>query len=182
MQAVNFPEPIDWSPDGGLLLLERLTPDGGLWTVPVEGSAEPTPFVTPSSYWVESGRFSPDGRFVSYVSDESGRFEIYVETFPHGGGKRKVSTEGGTAPRWRSDGGELYYVDLAERRLMAVPIQGSESGSFVPDLPRPLFVMSDDGYEPAPDGERFLVLEPADPPRRPATIVLGWDARLRGDD
>jgi dipeptidyl aminopeptidase/acylaminoacyl peptidase len=107
-----------------------------------------------------SGRFAPDGRFVAYVSNESGRSEVYVRSFPDGAGKWQVSSNGGAFPRWRRDGSELYYVDGTT--LMAVPV--SPGQGFVAGTPQALFntpllasvVSPGTLYDVSADGQRFL--------------------------
>lgn len=109
--------------------------------------------------FAESGaRFSPDGRWVAYESNESGPTEIYVQSFPLSGAKWQVSTAGGTLPQWRQDGKELLY--LADGRLMSVPVQASPT--FTPGTPTPLFqvpllnMQNAPRYGVSPDGQRFL--------------------------
>src|SRR5205807_2272753 len=87
-------------------------------------------------------QFSPDGRWVSYVSNESGMFEVYVRPFPNGPGKWRVSNSGGFEPRWRSDGKELFYLTQSgptRRQLIAVPVQPAPPTSFTIGLPQKLF-------------------------------------------
>jgi Tol biopolymer transport system component len=114
----------DWSRDGRFLLYEEQSAKGGsdLWVLPMEGAGErkPAPFLTTRSN-ERMGRFSPDGRWIAYASDESGRPEIYVRPFPvpaGGGGTWTVSQGGGFAPRWRRDGTELFYI-TADGQVMA---------------------------------------------------------------
>jgi eukaryotic-like serine/threonine-protein kinase len=125
-------------------------------------------------------RFSPDGRWVAYFSDESGSPEVYIQPFPARGAKVQVSMGGGFFPRWRRDGRELFYV-TQDNRLMAVPIvwKGDrvESGT-----PRQLFALPalrpDWGYEPSPDGQRFLVLFGVSE-ASPINVILNWKAPAR---
>ncbi len=106
---------------------------------------------------------SPDGRLLAYISDESGRREIYLRRFPDGSDKRQVSVDGGTQPVWRPDGGELFYVEGAT--LMAVTV--STAGALTLGLPQALFESEDlrsntrhPEYDVSPDGEQFLTIEP----------------------
>ncbi len=103
-------DPFDWSPDGTLLLYRRQG-DGAwsdLWLMPLDGSGPPRPLAA-TAFNESFGNFSPDGRSVVYVSNESGQNEIYVISVD-GGGKVQVSASGGTHPRWRRDGREIVYL------------------------------------------------------------------------
>ena len=94
-----------------------------LWVLSVDGEPKPVPFLA-TDFDERSGQFSPDGRWVAYESNESGRYEIYVRGFPQTGGKWLVSVAGGTQPRWRRDGREIYYV-APDNKLMAVEVKPS---------------------------------------------------------
>jgi hypothetical protein len=127
--------------------------------------------------------FSPDGRFLAYSSNESGRFEVYVQTFPLSDQKWQVSTSGGYEPRWRRDGREIYYLS-EDRKLMAVSI----SAGPIFDIPKPLFQTRvragvnaiRTNYVPSGDGRRFLVnTQSGEPPPVPITVVLNWTAGLK---
>ena len=158
------PRPTDWSRDGRMLIYESSDPktNSDIWMTPVDGSGPAVPFAR-SPFNEFEARISADGRWLSYTSDESGRFEIYVRPFPSGPGKWRVSTAGGRAPRWRSDGNELFYISL-DGKLMAVAIRAKNSFEF--DVPKPLFdarVREANGgmdYEVTRDGQRFLINEP----------------------
>jgi len=97
-----------------------------LWILPLEGERKPVPFLK-REFNEQSGQFSPDGHWVAYTSDESGRGEIYVAPFPGSGGKHQVSLAGGEQPRWRADGKKLFYI-APDNRLMAaeIGIKGAE--------------------------------------------------------
>jgi Tol biopolymer transport system component len=101
--------PHDWSPDGKFILYGLLSSKGAtdLWLLPLFGDQKPTPFIQ-TEFNESQGRFSPDGRWVAYISNESGPFQIYVQSFPSSGGKWQVSTNGGAQPQWRRDGKELF--------------------------------------------------------------------------
>jgi len=149
--------------------------------LPLEGDEEPYPFLMTPFAEVRS-RFSPDGRWVAYQSNESGRSEIYVQEFPGPGGKWQISTAGGTEPQWSPDGQELYYVS-PEMSMMRVSVEADES--FDAGIPETLFpvrlrqIVNNNRYLVAPDGERFLLLsslqEDSTPP---TTVVLNWNAAL----
>ena len=100
--------PSSWSPDGEMLAFEEYHPSTGsdLWILPLKGDRKPRPFVRTQSDEGDAA-FSPDGRWLAYVSNYSGRYEIYVQPFPGPGGKWQISTEGGTAPLWARNGREL---------------------------------------------------------------------------
>jgi Tol biopolymer transport system component len=123
-------------------------------------------------------QFSPDGRWIAYTSDESGRLEVYVQSFQGTQGKWQISTQGGSEPRWSPNGRELYYV-AADQKLVAVPIDTGDP--FTPGVPVPLFNMRIDpvnarnDYDVAPDG-RFLFVQPDEDTLTPTTIVMNWRA------
>jgi Tol biopolymer transport system component len=174
----------DWSPDGRYILYTAMSRQSfDLWVLPLFGERRPEPFLR-TDFQESSGRFSPDGRFVAYVSDESGRYEVYVQSFPASGGKWQVSNGGGASPRWRRDGRELFYLS-ADGKLMAVEVDGS-SDRFEAGVPGPLFetlvgaISGDSPYDVAADGRRFLVkvlVEEKAP--APVTVVLNWTADLK---
>jgi hypothetical protein len=128
------------------------------------------------------GNFSPDGRLVAYTSDESGQFDVYVETVPRSDRKWQVSTSGGYEPRWRADGREIYYLS-ADRRLMAVAVGPGPSFG----LPTPLFQTNvpvgvrgnRTHYVPSRDGRRFLVNTALDSPTPPITVIVNWTATMK---
>ena len=176
----------DWSADGRLLLCERHR--GGqadLWTLPIDAPAHGTPILATSAS-ERHGRFSPDGRWVAYASNESGRFEVYVRRFPGGDSKWQVSTQGGVQPEWRRDGRELFYL-APDGRLRAAAITRADTG-FETGSPQPLFdtgirasfVDRRNQYAVTRDGQRFLVnVSAEDENSAPITVVLNWQARLK---
>ncbi len=128
-------------------------------------------------------RFSPDGRFIAYVSDESGRSEVYVQTMPPSAAKWQVSTAGGHLPQWRRDGRELYYL-APDLRLMAVAVTPN-AGAFNAGTPRELFatrirrsiLRGASPYVASPDGQRFLIDSASGPDlSAPIQVVLGASA------
>jgi Tol biopolymer transport system component len=129
-------------------------------------------------------QLSPDGKWFAYISDESKqRIEVYVQSFPPTGIKHQISTTGGVQPRWRNDGRELFYI-AEDGKLMAVPVKtgatfefGSPSALFEPPVPQG---NGSQGYEVAPDGQRFLFRTiPAGQNATPITIVTNWLAALK---
>jgi hypothetical protein len=127
-------------------------------------------------------RFSPDGRFVAYTSNESGQFEVYVRDFPKGASRWQISTNGGFAPRWRRDGKEIFYV--AKGKLMAVPV--TTQPAFAPGTPAPLFEQRTlrslyPEYDVAADGKRFIVRQkPDNEPPLAVHVVHNWFEEFRG--
>jgi hypothetical protein len=186
--------PLDWSQDGRFLLYgtQDAKTASDLWVLPMTGERKPFA-VLQSSFNEMEGQFSPDGRWLAYASDESGRYEIYVRTFPEASGKWLVSVAGGVEPRWRRDGRELYYV-APDTRLMAVPIRPApDTHAFDSGSPVPLFLtrlatgsniapagsLARAQYAVAPDG-RFLMLIAGDTAdTSPITIVQHWDQELK---
>ena len=122
-EGAGATSPTDWSSDGRFILYVISRPDAArdLWAQPLEGDRKPFP-VLATPFNETNAQFSPDGRWIAYQSDESGRFEIYVQPFPGPGRKVQVSGEGGVQVRWRRDGRGLSYL-ASGNRLMAVPIQ-----------------------------------------------------------
>ena len=133
------------------------------------------------------GQFSPDGRWLAYLSNESGRAEIHVRSFPSGEGEWQISTGGGVQPRWRRDCKELYFIAL-DGKLMAVSI--ASGATFSAGTPQTLFQTRIYGlipssyltqqYDVTPDGQRFLInVDATDTNAAPLTVVLDWTAGLK---
>ncbi len=122
--------------------------------------------------------FSPDGKWIAYQSNESGRHEIYITAFPNPSGKRQVSTAGGTEPRWKPDGKELYYIG-PDRRLMAAAIQMKGAALDIGKI-EALFGGVTGGYDVSADGRQFLtVVAPEGKEPEPLTVVHNWAAGLK---
>ena len=174
----------DWSPDGRYVIgsLPQQTTGDDLWLIPLSGDRKPIKFLAPPSDQIH-GNFSPEGRFVAYSSNESGRFEVYVQTFPLSDRKWQVSTDGGYEPRWRADGREIYYLSQ-DRKLMAVsvgtaPAFGVPKVLFQTRVPEGVTARRTH-YVPSRDGQRFLVnTQSLDAPPGPITVVLNWQAELK---
>ena len=174
----------DWSLDGRYIIgsvPQRSTGDD-LWLIPLGGDKKPVKFLGPPSDQLHAN-FSPDGRFVAYTSNESGRFQVYVQTFPLSDRKWQVSTDGGYEPRWRGDGREIYYLS-EDRKLTAVEVGAGPSFA----VPKTLFqTRVPEGvtsrrthYVPSRDGQRFLVnTQNLDASSNPITVVLNWQAELK---
>ncbi len=175
----------DWSSDGRTLLFDDIGgPASGvdIWALPLDTR---TPFqVVHTEFNERLAQFAPDGRWIAYQSDKTGRFEIYVQPFPGSGGDTLVSTNGGSQPRWNRDGTELFYIG-GDDQLMAVPIgQSSEDGRVEPGSPVALFA-TDVGsgvpntvrqqYMVAPDGQSFVMNSvPQESGASPITVILNW--------
>jgi Tol biopolymer transport system component len=174
----------DWSRDGRFLSFSGWLASGRrnhpLWILDLAGERLVSVFAEDSE-WQGGSRFSPDGRWIAYSSDESGRFEVYVRAFPGPGGKWQVSNAGGGFAVWRRDGKELFYLGL-DNKLMAVPV--SVDGAFRAGSPVSLFAAHPPAgfgtpYDISPDGLRFLVkTSPADQGSPPLELVVNWTALL----
>ncbi len=185
-QSPNAQFPMDWSRDGRFILYEEDTVprnQRSMWILPVmQDDANPGPRPYRHTIFNESmGQFSPDARWVAFQSDESGRNEVYVDTFPEPRGKVRISTDGGVLPKWSDDGRELFYVS-ADSMLMSVSL-GAETGRLRPSAPHALFrllVIDTDvsPYDPAPGGQRFLVLETAQHAPQTLTVIANWPGIL----
>ena len=183
--------PNDWSSDGRLLLFRNIDPKTGmdLWVLPVSGEKKPFPFLK-TPFEERDGQFAPDGRWIAYQSNESGRFEIYVQPFPGSGGKFQVSANGGTQSRWNKNGKEIFYVSL-DSKIMAAPVKLSpDAQSLEAGTPAALFPVRIAGgpvlgnankqqYAVSSDGQRFLVNLAADEgAASPITLILNWHGGL----
>jgi Tol biopolymer transport system component len=181
----------DWSPNAQFILYGQLNAgtNWDLFLLPLTGERKPQPFLNTNFAEIQ-GRFSPNGRWVAYASNETGQFQVYVQSFPSSGGKWPVSIDGGSQPRWRGDGRELYYF-TPDRKLMAVAVDG-ESAIFQVGVPSPLFEFRVGGagidlgfpgsgyYAAARDGKRFLVAASSEvPERQQITVILNWTAGLK---
>ena len=179
--------PCSWSPDGKLLAFVQFNPTAGweIWVLRMsDRKAQPflrTPFNE------NAPRFSPDGRWLAYISDESGNFEVYVQPYPGPGGKWQISTDGGNEPVWNRNGRELFY--RSGDKMMAVDI--ATQPSFVAGKPRMLFQGQYSSssppdtlpyYDVSSDGQRFLMLKPSEQAGTASTqinVVLNWFEELK---
>ncbi len=178
--------PTDWSPDGAFLIYRQADPktDWDIWVLPMNGDRKPFPVVQ-TNFAELDAQFSPDGKWIAYQSNESDRFEIYVQAFPGPATKLQVSTNGGIQVRWRRDGKELFYVS-PDGQLMAVPIElSSKTATVEAGVPKPLFrprmiragaTVSAPQYSVSPDGQRLLVNTiVGEANASPLTVVLNWN-------
>jgi dipeptidyl aminopeptidase/acylaminoacyl peptidase len=182
----NAKFPQAWSRDGRFLLFMENDPKTGrdLLALPMTGADRKPRVVANTAFQERNGQFSPDGRWVAYETDESGlRFEIVVQPFPEASAKWQVSSSGGTQPRWRADGKEIYFI-APDRKLMAASVLIRERNNpvFTAGTPEVLFPtrIGDGGastfkaqYAVSRDG-RFLVNQPPDDSTAPVTLILNW--------
>jgi serine/threonine protein kinase/Tol biopolymer transport system component len=178
---------VDWSRDGRFVLFDNHDAQSSMdiWAFPLDGSRKPFPVVR-TNFDELRGQFSPDGHWIAYQSDESGRDEIYVQHFPGPSTKWPISPNGGSQVRWRPDGKELFYVAL-DRRLMAVPFRTSNDGPPDVGAPEALFVPPIGGavqqadfrpqYMVSSDGQRFLIATVEGGATPPITVILNWNPR-----
>jgi Tol biopolymer transport system component len=189
----------DWSRDGRYLIYTETDPkgQGDIWYLPdpLNKSSDRKPVKFQGTDAVESqGQLSPDGRWLAYASNESGKYEVYVRPFPSGPGRWKVSAGQGRyrEPRWRRDGKELFFLDpqFPINRLMAVAVQSGPRGDFQVGAPQTLFEFraitqapSGNGflYSPSADGQRFLVrVQPGDA-EPTLNVITNWEKAALGN-
>ncbi len=181
----------DWSPDGRFVLLTKGWTEGDLMVFEIDGDQPPVA-VAAGPGDQTSGQFSPDGNWIAYASNESGRTQVYAQPHPTTGAVWQVSTSGGDMPRWRADGQELFYRSAAGG-LMAVQVGAGSTNAdgtagFNPGSREVLFervianataYFGGFAYEPAEDGQRFLVSDPATVSKPPVTVLLNWEATIQ---
>ena len=185
LQTAQHKQATDWSPDGRFLLYQSIDPPRNLniWALPLDGDRTPFPVVQ-TDFEEHGGQFSPDGKWIAYVSIKSGRYEVYVRPFQRTGDEIRISTDGGDQVRWRPDGKELFYI-ARDGQLVAVPIRAGPSnetlvagtpvrlfatrvGGWVGGLPGPQYVV-------ASDGQRFLMNTlSGEVITSPITVILNW--------
>jgi len=187
--------PVSVSRDGRLLTFDQKDTESNddAWVLPLDGHEAARP-VARSRFSEGGAKFSPDGKWIAYSSDESGRPQIYVQPFPGPGPKVQVSSEGGTDPRWRATGGELYYRRFGQ--MMAVAV--TTSPTLKVSAPRQLWVetkytsgsgsscgmpgVTASNYDVTPDGQRFLMVRDEDTnlASTKVVVVMNWAEELRG--
>jgi Tol biopolymer transport system component len=184
LKTAQFSIPTDWSRDGRFILFTQQGPKtADMWVLPLFGDRKPVP-VLQTEFNEDDGTFSPNGRWIAYTSDESGRPEIYVRSFTEGGmgipGKWQISTAGGGLARWGSDGKELFFEAL-DRKMMTAPV--NTGARFAAGIPVVLFDTHEPGAAPygvRPDGQRFLIIRTLDEgAARPVNICLNWLAGMK---
>jgi Tol biopolymer transport system component len=188
------------SPTQSILQLQDLSRDGrfllyvapgdktgmDLWALPLAGDRKPVAYLQ-TQFNENQAQFSPDGRWVAYASNELGRDEVFLQSFPQPSSKRQISSAGGVQPRWRADGKELFYLAL-DQKLMAVPVTTGASAEV--GTPAALFqtrlntvgTLAPDNrqlYDVSSDGKRFLLMLPPEGAGPPLTVILNWTAGLK---
>ena len=175
----------DLSPDGRLLIYNANASDNAtkvdLWLLPLEGERNPKPFIK-TQFNEDKAAISPDGRWVAYDSDESGRSEVYVATFPQLSGRWQVSARGGKEPQWRRDGKELFFINN-NNDLMAAEVKPG-SGAFEAEAPRLVFstgltTIGRNRFVATRDGQRFLVITWPELAPAPINVVVNWAAEIK---
>ncbi|HEX7796645.1 MAG TPA: protein kinase [Vicinamibacterales bacterium] len=177
----------DWSPDGRYVVYSTASAAtkniADLWVLPLEGERKPRPYLQ-SGFHKTQAQVSPNGQWLAYTSFESGKDEVYVQSFPTAGSKHQVSVDGGMQPRWRPDGSELFFLDRYGK-MTVVPVKAD--GGFEAGPPATLFqtkilpqgsqsIYFFTAYDVSPDGQRFFINGPADDPGPPITVVFNWAA------
>jgi Tol biopolymer transport system component len=177
--------PVSWSPDGQVLAFGEINPTSGqnIWFLRLN-DRKALPFHRTGTNENEP-RFSPDGHWLAYISDESGRFEVYVQPYPGPGGKWQISTEGGVEPVWNPNGRELFYRN--SDKMMVVDI--STQTGFAASTPRMLFEGPYEqppvplhNFDVSPDGQHFLMLKAVEQEQTAPTqiiVVLNWFEELK---
>jgi WD40-like Beta Propeller Repeat len=171
----------DWSADGRFLAFMTVGGPGrsDIWILSL-ADGKTTPYLS-TEFDESDAQFSPDGRWMAFSSDESGKLEVYVQSFPGPGGKWQISTSGGAAPKWRRDGKEIFYL-APDGKLMAVDVQAA--ATFEVGVPKALFdtrckKAPTREYDVSSDGQRFLVNQAlGETTATPITLIQNWSAGL----
>jgi Tol biopolymer transport system component len=191
--------PSSWSFDGRFIVYENADPTtrSDVWVLPVTGDTEPILFLR-TAFSEGQGHLSPDGRWMAYTSNETGRNQIYVQPFPPSGQKWTISTDGGVQPRWRRDGKELFYLTedaSTEAKWVMVSDVLAEGATFRPGVPRPMFktqlnsgrhdipigpTTTSDSYAVSADGKRLIGLVQAGRlSEEPITVLVNFAAAFK---
>jgi Tol biopolymer transport system component len=174
VESTAWPCPTSWSPDGKLIAYREWTwEDTSIWLLPVEGDRQPVS-LRDTRFNETTPTFSPDGRWIAFESDESGRTEVYVTAYPAPGTATLISTNGGRSPRWAPDGSELFYWEGS--RLMSVSLEGGSG--LRAGKPQPLFEgRYGASYDVAADGQHFVMEKVG--ASEPIRVVVNWAEELK---
>lgn len=180
--APGFHGPTDWSRDGRFILFTQNPAEKSrdLWVLPMDrDDRKPFPLLQ-SPFHEIFARFSPDGRWVAFVSNETGRDEVYVTRFDQPGEKWRISVAGGTGPCWRRDGSELFFL-ATDKSVMSVAVRGGDKFEF--GTPSPIFRIDsifNNSFDVTADGQRFIAISTAAQTQSaPLTVVVNWTADLK---
>jgi serine/threonine protein kinase len=177
----------DWSSDGQFIVFHKLsgTTRADIWVLPLSGDRKPFPYLE-TQFGEREARFSPNGRWIAYTSDETGPRDVYIQSFPIGRGKWQISRGGGGPPKWRGDGKEIFYV--SGDKLMSVEVK-TAGDTLEMATPQPLFEirgaplpggLGGAAFDATADGQKFLIgISVQEATFTPITVVLNWAADLR---
>ena len=178
LHAMDFAQfPMDFSPDGKYILFddERQDTKLDIWVLPMEDERKPQPVVK-TQFNETAAVFSPDGQWITYQSDESGRYEIFVRPFGGSGSKKQISADGGTEPVWSPDGRELFYRN-GDRMMVANVSTNPQFAASKPELLFRGWYATDRiaaNYDISPDGQRFLMIKGEQTASTQIKIILNW--------
>jgi len=176
--STRWKQPYSWSPDGRMIAFGSIEgqTNGDISLISTDGKGKVTPYLnTPNAEWYPD--ISPDGRWLAYTTNESGRMEVYVQSFPLPGTKYQVTTTGGIGPRWTQGGRELLYM-TAGGTIASAPITLGESLEF--GTSQILFSVQETDFDVSPDGQHVFVLVPVDSVAAQwPTVVLNWAEMLK---
>src|SRR5205823_841463 len=173
----------DWSPDGQTILIRKLTT---LWSLSLKNKSV-TQLMDSSSSVIKNARFSPNGHWIAFASNESGKMEIYVVPYPLSSGKWQVSNGGGEEPVWRRDGKELFFISSSDGKLMATPVTATdhfEAGApvalFLTHRRQPISSQDVFSYDVGKEGKQFLIADKSTKAEAtPPSIYLNWTSGLQ---
>jgi Tol biopolymer transport system component len=172
-------QPENVSQDGRrLVFLENAATTADIWLMSLDGEPRPTPWLR-SAFNERNPRFSPDGRWIAYDSDESGTREVYVALTEGAGEKKRISPSGGRAPRWSRDGKELFYA-APDDSIVAVPVTSGASLQAGPGASLFRLETGIRNFDVSPDGSRFLVTTPLEKsPESPLRVIVNWTEAMK---
>ncbi len=179
LKRQNTIYPSSFFPDGQTLAFFQATNSRDIWTLPLQGDPSS---VLATPFFESSPMFSPDGKWLAYVSNESGQFEVYVQSFPGPGGKSLISTRGGLGPRWSADGSELFYRQGQEMMVVPVKLQPTLALGEPKVLFEGSYAMDNQFngyYDVSQDGQRFLMVKEEQREQDQIRVILNWFEELK---